>query len=228
MPTLTCSRVTKWSALALGAAFAVAPAFGQTQPPQPTQPPAGQPGGGQPGGTTDAARQAMVDQFRKQAEDRLKVLLECNDDEYAVLKPRIEKLQQVQSASDSRRVGYGMLMGGAANATWRNRGTTAGDGQKADPAAKPADDAAKPAAQPAGRWSPFGNQADTPAYTKAKELQAALESKEATPDTVKTRLAELRAAKQQAKQEVTRSQEELRQLCSVRQEALLVMLGILE
>jgi hypothetical protein len=228
MLKLTCSRVTKWSVLALGAALVATPAFGQTQPPQPTQPPAGQPGGGQPGGGTDAERQARFDQMRKQVEDRMKVLLECSDDEYAVLKPRIEKLQQMQTGSDSRRVGYAMLMGGAANTTWRNRGTTAGDGQKADPAAKPADDAAKPAAQPAGRWSPFGNQADTPAYTKAKELQAALESKEATPETVKSRLAELRAAKQQAKQEVVRSQEELRQLCSVRQEALLVMLGILE
>ena len=63
---------------------------------------------------------------------------------------------------------------------------------------------------------------------KAKEMQAALESNEASTELLKRRLAELRAAKKQVKEEMTRAQEELRQICTVRQETVLVLMGLLE
>jgi peptidoglycan hydrolase CwlO-like protein len=69
---------------------------------------------------------------------------------------------------------------------------------------------------------------DSPVYQKSQELQAALEAKDAPADALKTKLAELRAARQQSRAEMAKMQEDLRQLCSIRQESVLVMMGILE
>ena len=200
------------------------PAFGQAQPGG-AQPGAAQPA--QPGQTppqpgSDEERRQRFEQFRKSAEDRMKVLLEAKDEEYEILKPRIEKIQQMQQANDPRRVGIGMLMN---SSSWRSRATTPGEGQRAA-----AEGAARPQGNPPQqqRWSPFGNVVDTASTQKARDLQEALESKGTSDDTLKGRLAALRQAKLQAKQEMAQAQEDLRQLCSIRQEAVLALMGILE
>ncbi|QOV89814.1 hypothetical protein [Humisphaera borealis] len=219
--SLLNSRLLKTTLPVLAAAVFAVPAMGQAQPAQPGQP--GQPGqrgtGGGNGGGTDAERQARFDQFRQQMDTRMKEVLRASDEEYAVLKPRIEKIQSLQRANDTRRSGYGMLMSGASN--WRTRGSTPGDGQRQPNTTENAD----PNQQ---RRSPFGDTPTTPVTVKTQEMQAVLEAKDAGNDTLKAKLAELRAARQTARQEMTALQEELRQLCSVRQESVLVMLGLLE
>lgn len=201
------SRIVTASALAVGAALWSAPAaLGQAPP---------APGGGGPG-TPEQQRERM-EQWRQQADQRMKDLLKATDEEYAVLKPRIEKIQQTQRATDTRRVAYGMLMNGSSS--WRTRGSNPGDSQR-QPNTSGGDANRRP--------SPFGETPDNPVYQKSQELQAALEAKNAAPDALKTKLAELRAARQQSRVEMATLQEELRQLCSMRQESVLVMLGILE
>lgn len=220
---MNLTRARRFSSIAAAAlALWAGPALAQNQPSQPGQPTQpGQPGGG----GSPEQRQQQMQQMRQMVEGKMKTLLQCSDDEFAVLKPRIEKVQQMQSSNDSRRVGIGMLLGGAGG-NWRARATPPSELQKAD-APKP--DGAAPAAgnRPPGGGI-FGNMADTPAYLKAREIQEALESKEATDTTFKVKLAELRAAKLQAKQEMARAQEELRQVCSVRQEAVMVIMGLLD
>lgn len=206
-------RLAKASAFVLGTLLLGGAAFGQAQP--------AQPGGGAAGGDD---RQQRFEQFRKQASDRMKTLLQASDDEFAVLWPRIEKLQQLQSANDPRRVGMMMLLGGGGAASWRTQRSTPGEGQRQENNTQP-----RPAAGGGGGgFNPFGSSQDTAAYQRARDLQAALEAKEASPELLKAKLADLRAAKQKSKEEFTRAQEELRQLCSVRQEAVLVMMGLLE
>ena len=201
------SRFLSASTLVLGAAVWCAPAaLGQAPPPA---------GGG--GGNNEEQRRQQFEQWRQQADTRMKELLRATDEEYGVLKPRIEKLQQLQRANDTRRVGFSMLMGG--NSNWRTRGSNPGDSQR-QPNIGGGDNTR--------RSSPFGETPDTPVYQKSQELQAALEAKEAPPEALKTKLAELRAVRQQSRVEMARMQEELRQLCSIRQESVLVMMGILE
>jgi TolA-binding protein len=205
MSTSTRSRFVKASALVLAAAAWSAPAaFGQAPPAT--------------GGNTDDQRRQQFEQWRQQADTRMKELLKASDEEYAVLKPRIEKLQQLQRANDTRRVGFAMLMSGTSN--WRTRGSNPGDNQR-----RPNDGGGDANRRPA---SPFGETPDTPVYQKSQELQAALEAKDAPADALKTKLAELRAARQQSRVEMAKMQEDLRQLCSIRQESVLVMMGILE
>lgn len=223
MPTIQSHRVLKLSAFVFGFAALAGGSLLLAQA-QPAPGGTGAPPAAQPAPGSDGERQQRINQFRQMAENRIKDLLKATDDEWGVLKPRIEKLQQMQSSNDTRRVGFSMLMGGA-NASWRTQGSAPADGQRQANTNKDQKDAAKPAT-PGGGF--FGDTTSTPAYEKAREMQTALEAKDATSDTLRNKLTELRAARALARTETTRAQEELRQLCSIRQEAVLVMMGILE
>ena len=84
------------------------------------------------------------------------------------------------------------------------------------------------------RGGPQGDRQGAPqreltAVEKASEqLQTTLENTAATPDQIKTQLTALRAAKEKSKQELAAAQQELRKLVTVRQEAQLVLMGMLD
>ena len=59
-------------------------------------------------------------------------------------------------------------------------------------------------------------------------LQTTLENTSATPDTIKQQLTQLRAAKEKAKQDLAKAQQDLRQVLTLRQEAILVLMGLLD
>ncbi|NJL31712.1 MAG: hypothetical protein HC898_08810 [Phycisphaerales bacterium] len=61
-----------------------------------------------------------------------------------------------------------------------------------------------------------------------QELRALLENKDADPAQIKTKLEALRSAREKQKAELTTAQQALREVLSQRQEAQLVMMGILE
>ena len=220
------SFLKRWclTAAIAGSVLVAGNSAAQEQPrPQP------QPGqGGAAGGEGQQADwQQRINDFRKRADDRMKTLLQASDEEYAVLKPRIEKLQGLQMASDTRMMGFGMLMGGGTQQTWRSRASDVPDGQRQERKPEEGAQPARPAGALGGLMSMFG-VTSAPAMDKAREIQQALDSKEVTPEALKSKLAELRALRKQAKEEITRAQEELRQLCSIRQETVLVLMGILE
>jgi Spy/CpxP family protein refolding chaperone len=64
--------------------------------------------------------------------------------------------------------------------------------------------------------------------TKAQILQTLLASKQAKPEAVVAALKAYRDARVKAKQDLAKAQQELRDLLTVRQEAQLVTMGILE
>ena len=59
------------------------------------------------------------------------------------------------------------------------------------------------------------------------ELRKLLENKAAKPEEIKAKLAVLRKAQEKAKQELAKAQQELRAELTVRQEAQLVLMGLL-
>jgi hypothetical protein len=69
--------------------------------------------------------------------------------------------------------------------------------------------------------------ADDPA-AKARDLQAALDNKDSTTDQIKEKLAALREARTKAHDALVKAQNELKELVTVRQEAVLVNMGLLE
>lgn len=68
----------------------------------------------------------------------------------------------------------------------------------------------------------------SPVQAASESLQETLKNKDAKPDEIKAKLDALRAAKVQAKQDLTKAQEDLRSVLTQRQEAALVMMSMLE
>ena len=64
--------------------------------------------------------------------------------------------------------------------------------------------------------------------TAAAALQAVLDNKDSTPDDIKAKLTALRDAKTAAKADLTKAQTDLREVLTVRQEAVLVTMGYLD
>ena len=61
-----------------------------------------------------------------------------------------------------------------------------------------------------------------------QELGTVLENEQAKPEEIKRKLTALREAREKAKQELAAAQKELREISSVRQEAQLVLMGLLD
>ena len=71
---------------------------------------------------------------------------------------------------------------------------------------------------------------DTPAspvQQAAKELQDSLASKQTPADELKSKLTALREARDKSQAELSRAQDQVRELLTARQEAVLVMAGML-
>src|SRR3954453_14329854 len=162
-------------------------------------------GGGAGGGGAGGLGGGGVDptQFRQMMNDRMKELMGANDEEWKALQPRIEKLQQLQRDA-SNFGGIGLLMdfgGGGGGRGGRGFG---------------------------GPGGPGGDRQPSVAQQKTTELVEVVKNKESSPEQLKEKLAAAKAARAQAKAELAKAQEELRELLTVRQEAVLTAIGTLD
>lgn len=178
-------------------------AFGQAQPG------GNQPGGNPPGGNGGPGGRGNFDpaQRRQQMMDRLKEQLGASDDEMQALMPKIEKVMQLQR--DAGGGGMRGMFGGRRGGFGGGPGGPGGNGGPGGP--------------PGG---PTGQESAV--RQKAADLQETLQNKDAKPDEIKAKLDALRAARAQAKQDLTAAQQELKGLLTQRQEAVLVEFGMLE
>jgi chromosome segregation ATPase len=63
---------------------------------------------------------------------------------------------------------------------------------------------------------------------RSRELREALQGENPVPDQIKAKLAALRAAKERASQTLAQARQNLRQIMNLRQEAVLVLNGLLD
>lgn len=146
--------------------------------------------------------------MQQMMQERMQEQLGATAEEWQVLGPRVMKVMDL-----SRQAGGGMggmlRMGMGAR-----RGGPQGD--QAGPGG------------PGGRGRGPLAQGEPTAVDKASEaLETTLENTAATSDEIKTKLTALRSAKEKAKQELAKAQQDLREVLSVRQEAQLVLMGML-
>src|SRR5690242_20668539 len=155
------------------------------------------PGGAGGGGAGGGGFGGRIDpaQFRQMMNDRMKELMGANDDEWKALQPRIEKVQQL-SRDASNFGGIGLLMDFGQGGGGRGRGF-------------------------GGPGGPGGDRQPSAAQQKNTELVEVVKNKESSPEQLKEKLAAAKAARAQAKAELAKAQEELRELLTVRQEAVL-------
>lgn len=177
--------------------------------------PQGGPGGG-PGNFDPERMQQMM-------QERMREQLGATSEEWKVLGPRVMKVMTL-----SRQSAGGMRMGrmfgrpggpGGPGAPGDQGGPNAGNnrgnrGNRGDRAQRP-------------RGGMFGGE-PTAVDTAADELQTTLENTSATPEEIKSKLTALRTAKEKAKQELAVAQKDLREVLTLRQEAQLVVMGLLD
>lgn len=80
---------------------------------------------------------------------------------------------------------------------------------------------------PGGRGGRGPGGDESPISAARRELQKSVEAN-AGPDELKAKMASLRAARAKGREELTKAQQELRELLTMKQEAALVMMGMLE
>lgn len=138
------------------------------------------------------------EEMRAQMEQRLKTALDVKDDEWAALQPKIEKVMTAQR--DMR--GAGMMRFG--------RGGPGGPGG------------------PGGGQAPDANRQQTDVELKAAELAKVVADKDAQPVQIKAALDAYRQARTKARQDLEAAQKDLKDVLTVRQEAVLVSYGMLD
>ena len=168
----------------------------------------GQRGGNMQGppGQGPGGRMFDPEQMRQMMEQRMKEALGVTDDEWKVLGPRVMKVQELSRQANAGGRGMGMMFG---------RGRRGGPGGQGGPGGD----------RPGGRGM---NRELTEVEKIQEELQTTLENTASTPDQIKQQLTKLRAAKEKAKQELAKAQQDLRQVLTLRQEATLVLMGLLD
>jgi len=145
-------------------------------------------------------REQRMAEFRKRMADRMREQLGATEEEFTkVLQPRIEKIQQIQRRT---RGGFPGGRGG-------RRGGRRGGGER----------------QPA-EGAPEREKTDVEKKTEA--LQSLLEDKASKADAVKAALDALRKARAKAEADLATARKELRAVVTVRQEAQLVLMRILD
>lgn len=152
-------------------------------------------GGGRGNFDPEQMRQRMMERYKE-------VLAVKSDDEWKVIEPRIQKINEAR-----REVGFGGGMrGGMFGAGQGRRGGGGGD-----------------QAEGQGRRGGFGPQPSA----AAQDLQKAIDSG-ASAEQIKTKLAAYRAERQQKQANLEKAQEELKKVLSVKQEAAAVMAGLVD
>lgn len=185
------------AAMTLGLALVSGSALAQQGP---DQPPAA--GGG--GGGGDRQQRGNFDpaQFQQRMMDRIKEQLKTPDDEWAVLKPKIEKVMTAQRNARAGGMGGFGRGGGPGGPGGERRG-----GDNAQPRdGQPQSELAKASA----------------------DLQTAVRAESPSDQDIEAKLTALRAAREKAATELKTAREELKGLLSVQQEATLVLSGLLE
>ncbi len=173
------------------------------------------PGGPMQGGPPQGPGGPQFDpaQMRQMMEQRMQEMLGATAEEWKVLGPRVMKVQEL--ARQSAGGGPGMMFGPM------GRRGAGGPGAGGLGTAGPGSD------RPGGRGMAM-NRELTEVEKIQEELQTLLENTTATPEQIKQQVTKLRAAREKAKQELAKAQQDLRQVLTLRQEAQLILMGMLD
>jgi hypothetical protein len=181
-------------------------------PPAPAPQNNGGPGGpGGPGGGFGGFRQRLM--------DRIKTALGATDDEWTVMQPLIEKVQTAQRAAMGG--GLGGFGGGR-----RGGGGGGGGGGNGGPGGGPGGPGGGPGG-PGGGGGGRGGFGGPPS-PEEDALRTALADTGTSPDDIKTKLQALRDARAKAAADLEAARGDLKKILTLRQEAVLVEMGILD
>jgi hypothetical protein len=154
--------------------------------------------------------------MRQMMDQRMKEMFGATDQEWTILGPRVTKVQELSREVGSGGGGRGGMMFGPMG----RRGGPQGD-QQGGP------QAGQQGGRPGGRQGMPARE-QTEVEKASEQLRTLLENTSASPEQIKSQLIVLRSAKEKAKQQLAVAQKDLRQVITLRQEALCVMMGMLD
>ena len=157
----------------------------------------------------EGGRRFDPEAMRERMQKRMQESLGATDEEWKVIGPKLEKVTQLTRSS--RAMGGGMRFRG------RRGGGRRGGGEGGEDR------------RPRGEGAEGRRRPEPSAVQKAStELRKTLDNEDANVADVKAKLAALRAARVKAKAELAKAQKELQSVLNARQEAILVLRGLLE
>lgn len=122
----------------------------------------------------------------------------ASEEEWKIISPRLSKVMELSQDANSR--GMGMFRG----MSGRNRGRRGPDTQDQQA------------------------QNESPVQKAIQGLQETLEKENASSDEIKSKLEALRSAREKARQELAKAQQSLREVLTLKQEAQLILMGMLD
>ena len=152
------------------------------------------------------------EEFRQRMNERLKAALKATDEEWSVIQPLLEKVQDKQREAMTGRFGGFGGPGGFGGRRGGQGGQTAQSGSGGQVAADQGN----------------GNRPDRPVPPEVQALRTALDSDSTAPADIKAKLQALRDARKKSAGELEQARQDLVKVLSQRQEATLVMMGVLE
>lgn len=168
-------------------------------------------GRGGPGGQRQGMdREERRERFREMIMDRLREHLDSTEEEWKVLGPRVEKVSELSRQLQGR-AGRGMM-----RLMFQRRGP---GGRGGGPGG------------PGGRDRGPGVQQEAelqPIERATEDLQEIVDSEGASPQDIQEKLTALRKAEDKMEQELDKARAKLREVVTLRQEAKLVLLGMLD
>jgi len=182
--------------------------------------PGGGPGGGGPGGGPPG-----FGQMQQRFADRMKDLLGVSDDQWTAIAPTIDQIRRLQhdiSGGGPGAMGFGP--GGPGGPGGQN--AQGPDGQQGGPQDGP------PGGGPPGGFGggpngPPTDQQRSDVQQKQADLLALVRNSDSSKDDILAKVAALRDARSQAQADLVKAQATLRSILTLRQEAAMVAVGIL-
>jgi hypothetical protein len=162
-----------------------------------------------PGGGGGADR---MEQFRQRMNERIKTTLKASDEEWAVIQPLLNNVQEKMRETMLGRFGGGPRPD-------RGPGGPRENGQAGGERPERTNNAERP------------NRPDRPASASSAEvtaLRTALESDATSNTEIKAKLEALRKSREKAVADLAQARTELKAVLNLRQEAALVMMGMLD
>jgi len=173
------------------------------QPPQ-----GGRQRGGDQGGQRGERPAFDPAQMQQRRAEFMKQQLGASDDEWKVIEPRLNKVMELNRDAMAGGRGGMFGFGGMRPGRGGDQGATARGGERP-------------------RFPGQENRQPSAVEKAADTLSTTLENQSASPETIKQQLTALRAARTKAQNDLAAAQQELRQILSLRQEAVLVLNGTL-
>lgn len=160
-------------------------------------------------------------EMRARMTERMQEMLDVKDDEWEVISPLLEDVMEKQGqAGRGGFPGRAMFMGGRG----RPDGAPGARGERGPEGRERAREGRERGREGRGRGGPFGGEPDP----EVEALRDLLDSPDASKSDIQAKLKDLRNSRKEKAKALQTAREELRKVLTLRQEATLVLMGMLD